>query len=738
SDPEIDGTRGGFARLAAAVKEIRKEKEKAGKEVLLLSAGDFLGGSPFSWLSLRGEAAELKLMQKSGYQAAVMGNHEFDYGPELLAEYLKEAGYPDAHSDLSILASNLEAPADSLFREDNLYREKRIIEMDNGLKIGILGIQGENSVSMIKDSGDLTFANSVKTAQKMTAELNKEADVIIALTHSGIREDLKLAREIPALDLIIGGHSHTRLDEVIETDETLIAQAGSKLEYLGQLDLSYDLEAEELKLNKEQSGLLELNAEIAADPEMKTLIDDYKDQFNNQIAEITEYQHYLEPVTESDFKIQAGPPLSESPAGNFITDAMRLKSEEITGENVDIAVKTNGSIRKDIVPGRNGEISFYELAETVGLGRGRDSYPGYPVISAYLNGREVKELLELAVLAEEFMGNSSFLQFSGLRYNYDPGAAVLTTLPLSNQPLPSLEAVEKAEIYNGDGVQDKDGDDYKAIYDDQLYKVVTDSYLIDYLPYVNNLIPQLNIIPKNKKGEPLLLDKREQFKIYHSGGRELKIWETVVDFAAEQENEAGEAKIPAYYQNHQNRINQVKINEGDDLSLRGGSLHSFPLKNPAENDSLDLDPLEGYKIAAVYEINQLSNLTAGYNYLRAEDKKTGHQEEFELQGVNFNYSYNLSRLLKAAGYNLYFDLKPKIGSGYYQTEYNLAGTGYQDSNLAFNLGLKAEKLLAANFKLTGELNYRFLKLDFENENQEQILNKDLSGVELSLGLLYQF
>ncbi|MFW5736827.1 MAG: outer membrane beta-barrel protein, partial [Halanaerobium sp.] len=134
----------------------------------------------------------------------------------------------------------------------------------------------------------------------------------------------------------------------------------------------------------------------------------------------------------------------------------------------------------------------------------------------------------------------------------------------------------------------------------------------------------------------------------------------------------------------------------------------------------------------------LSNLTAGYNYLRAEDKKTGHQEEFELQGVNFNYSYNLSRLLKAAGYNLYFDLKPKIGSGYYQTEYNLAGTGYQDSNLAFNLGLKAEKLLAANFKLTGELNYRFLKLDFENENQEQILNKDLSGVELSLGLLYQF
>ncbi|MFN2341188.1 MAG: 5'-nucleotidase C-terminal domain-containing protein [Halanaerobium sp.] len=738
TDPKNDQTRGGFARLAAAVKKIRKEKEKAGEEILLLSAGDFLGGSPFAWLALEGEAAELKLMQKLGYQAAVLGNHEFDYGAERLAEYLKEADYPKAHSDLSILASNLKAPANSPFTEDNLYQEKKIIEMDNGLKIGIFGLQGEDSAALIKDSGNLTFNNSIKTAEKMTSELEDEVDLIIALTHSGIKEDLKLASELPEIDIIIGGHSHLKLQEVIESGQTIIAQAGSKLEFLGRLDLSYDLETEKLELQKEQSGLLKLNAEIEADPEMENLVDNYKDKFNSQITKITNYEHYLEPVAESDFVIRAGPPLSESPAGNFITDAMRLMSEKITGENVDIAVKTNGSIRKNIVPGRNGKISFYELAETVGLGKGKDAYPGYPVITGYLSGREVKELLELAVLAEEFAGNSSFLQFSGLRYDYDPAAAVLTTLPVSNQPLPSLEAVENAEIYNGAGVQDKDGDDYKAIYDDQLYKIVTDSYLIDYLPYVNNLIPQLNIIPKNESGEPLLIDNRKQFKIFHAGSRELKVWETVVDFAAEQKNNEGKAQIPDYYQNQRSRINQVKIPEANPLSIRGGSLHSFTHNNLAENSDLDLSFLEGYRIAAVYKLNQLSSLAVSYNYLSAQDKKAEHQEGIELQGVNFNYSYNLSRLLKAAGYNLFFDLKPKLGSGYYMGEYNLADNSYQASNLAFNLGLEAEKNLADDFKLTGEFNYRFLKLDFESRAQSQSLNKELDSLDFSLGLLYQF
>lgn len=229
NDPEKDQTVGGFARLAAAVKEIKRKKEAAGEEVLLLSAGDFLGGSPFSWLSFKKEAAELKLMQQLGYQAAVIGNHEFDFGPKVLADYLKEAANSEGQQKLTILASNLEADADSLFAKENLYQQKKIIELKNGLKIEIFGVQGENSTALIKDQGDLIFKNSFKIAAEMAADLKDEADVIIALTHSGIMDDLKLAHQLPEIDLIMGGHSHTVLKEPIDTGKTIVVQAGPKM-----------------------------------------------------------------------------------------------------------------------------------------------------------------------------------------------------------------------------------------------------------------------------------------------------------------------------------------------------------------------------------------------------------------------------------------------------------------------------------------------------------------------------
>jgi len=85
---------------------------REGEPVLLLDAGDFLGGSAFAWLALRGYAAELTIMQKMGYDAVAIGNHEYDYGPDVLAQYLLKAGYPEAHQKTLVLASNTEAPPD--------------------------------------------------------------------------------------------------------------------------------------------------------------------------------------------------------------------------------------------------------------------------------------------------------------------------------------------------------------------------------------------------------------------------------------------------------------------------------------------------------------------------------------------------------------------------------------------------------------------------------------------------
>jgi len=121
---------GGLARLAAAVDGIRQNKREEGEPVLLLDAGDFLGGAAFAWLALHGYAAELTVMQEMGYDAVVIGNHEYDYGPDVLARYLLKAGYPEAHRQTLVLASNTKAPEDHPLAARDLYRNTGMFELE--------------------------------------------------------------------------------------------------------------------------------------------------------------------------------------------------------------------------------------------------------------------------------------------------------------------------------------------------------------------------------------------------------------------------------------------------------------------------------------------------------------------------------------------------------------------------------------------------------------------------------
>ena len=89
---------------------MRDAKAALDEPVVLINAGDFTGGTVFSWLTLQGEATELKLMQQMGYDVAAIGNHEFDYSPDVLARCLAEAGYPEAHAKTALLGTNLLIP----------------------------------------------------------------------------------------------------------------------------------------------------------------------------------------------------------------------------------------------------------------------------------------------------------------------------------------------------------------------------------------------------------------------------------------------------------------------------------------------------------------------------------------------------------------------------------------------------------------------------------------------------
>ncbi|MFO7952643.1 MAG: bifunctional metallophosphatase/5'-nucleotidase [Bacillota bacterium] len=565
-----DPTIGGYARLATAVNRIKEEKNADSEPVLLFSGGDFIGGTAFSWLVPENYAPELSVKQKIGYDAVVIGNHEFDYGADVLADYLGEAGYPDAHSDTAVLVSNVNVPSEHPLADKNLYRENHIITLENGLKIGLFGLMGKDAVEIATEYAPLEFTDQHEAARKMVGDLKTQgAQVIVALAHSGVGEDRQLAEAVPGIDLIIGGHCHTALQEPIIENDTIIVQAGAYLEYLGRLDLAYDLAADSVQIRNKENEiplLYRLDSSYTVDPDIDQAVGVYKEKLNNLVTERTDgqFRHILDPVVISDFKIPDYPPLQETPFGNFVTDAMRLVAKEKTDHDPDFAVQANGAIRGSVVPGSMphslGQVSFYDLTELVGLGYGPDGKAGYPLVAVYLTGEEILRVLEVAALIEEVMDNTYFLQFSGLRYQYNPENAVLFNVPILDLPLPTARAVLNAERYTKEGRQGIDDREYALIEkgEQELYCLITDSLVVSFFPMIGELLPQLEITLKDREGNPLSEEELEK-QILYVNGEELKVWQAVVEYAANQpEGETGFPEVESYYASTAGRINPVR------------------------------------------------------------------------------------------------------------------------------------------------------------------------------------
>jgi 2',3'-cyclic-nucleotide 2'-phosphodiesterase (5'-nucleotidase family) len=533
---------GGFARLATAVNEIRESKSRQSEPVLLLDAGDLLGGGAFAWLTLNGSAPELTIIQEMGYDAVTIGNHEYDYSPDILAQYLLKAEYPEAHQETLVLASNTEAPPDHPLAAKDLYRNTGTFELENGLKVGVFGIIGEDAILSMGDSGDVQFLDQHQTARQIVDELEEQgADVIVAISHSGVEEDRGLAKKVPGIDIIVGGHCHAALHQPVLQGTTIIVQAGSL-------------------------GMYPIDSSFACDPQIDTLVNQYTLDLNAYVQSVTggEFDDIMSTVARSDFVLSNLPPFNETSLGNFVADAMRFVAQEFTGEKVDIAGQANGNIRGSISPGTMGysagNISFYEIIESTSVGRGLDDYPGCPIASVYLTGEDVRRVLEITILLQEFMGDSYFLHFSGLRYSYNPTNAVLLTVPFVNLPVPTTRAVTRAELYTGDGIQSRNSEEYMPLKrgDERLYHVVTNAYLLLFLPLVTEMLPQLEVAPKNADGEPVPLDRVDELIIRHADGRELKLWEAVVIYAAAQPHgESGVPQVPDYYSSVSGRMTKV-------------------------------------------------------------------------------------------------------------------------------------------------------------------------------------
>lgn len=235
----MDGSRnqglGGVAARAALIEEIRQE----GGEVLLLDAGDIFQGTPYFNL-YKGEP-EIKAMSRMGYDAATMGNHDFDAGLENFAFQLQHANFP-------ILICNYDFSETAM---ESKFQPYKIFQKGN-LKIGVFGI-GIELRGLVPDNlyGKTVYTQPIEAANRTADLLHKKGcDMIICLSHLGDRypddkvSDEILARETYDIDLIIGGHTHRFFPEPRKYrnrkgGDTLVNQVGWAGIQLGRLDYSF-------------------------------------------------------------------------------------------------------------------------------------------------------------------------------------------------------------------------------------------------------------------------------------------------------------------------------------------------------------------------------------------------------------------------------------------------------------------------------------------------------------------
>ena len=383
----------GIDRIAAVYKNT--------PNALLVDAGDAFHGLPAATL---GKGADIAaLMTEAGYDAMVVGNHEFNYGWERLAELRGIAGFP-------ILASNVT-------RNGSHFLDDTVILEVNGVKVGLFGITTESTAAgsaMPEYIAGLVFEDPVTTAREKTEALKKQGvHVVVALCHLGIEPyngtlSSELAREVPGIDVIIDSHSHSELPEGLMENGVLIAQAGQHGNNIGKVTISVENGKIAAKtaviINFEEARQTEPDEAVAA-----------------KLSEISSKLEAMlsEPAGESKDAMSSsespGVRTQEMPLGNLAADAYR----EIAA--ADIAVTNAGGLRADITPGvitKGDIISILPFGNTL-------------MVKA-VTPAVLRETLENSVsgivtdgegnIDHEKSAEGRFLQVSGFSFVYDPSA----------------------------------------------------------------------------------------------------------------------------------------------------------------------------------------------------------------------------------------------------------------------------------------------------------------------------
>ncbi|HBT73640.1 MAG TPA: bifunctional metallophosphatase/5'-nucleotidase [Lysinibacillus sp.] len=446
-------------KLATAVKEQRAAKEN----VLTLHAGDAFSGTLY-FNEFHGQA-DLALLNEIGFDAMVFGNHEFDLGssPEghqALVDFIKGAKFPfvDANTDFSADDKFTGLFTDLISSEpENGKIYSGIVKEINGEKVGIFGLTTEETKD-IASPNKVKFTNYIEEAEKAVAAFEgMGVNKIIALTHIGYNDnpnvdnDILLAQNVPGIDVIVGGHDHTKLEEpfVVDTntvgeakDATLIVQANEYVKYLGTLDVTFDGDG---VVTKYKGELIDLG-KVAEDKKLVKLLAPYKakvDEVNNKEIGVTLKEALANPRS-SETSLESVRS-NETALGNIITDGMLAKAQKFTDKTVVMALQNGGGIREAIPA---GNITVGQVITVLPFGN--------TLALMDATGAELKAAFEVS-LKNVPNENGGFLHIAGAKLQYDSSKE-------AGSRVVSVEYFDKAT------------GKYVPLQDDKRYTVATNAY----------------------------------------------------------------------------------------------------------------------------------------------------------------------------------------------------------------------------------------------------------------------
>ena len=537
----VDGEQkevGGFAKI----KTLINEKKKEDPDTLILDGGDFSMGTLIQTV-YDTEAAELRMLGYLGYDVTTFGNHEFDYRSQGLANMLK-AAKSSGETLPEIVVCNVDW--DSMEKAGlndgqkqiqsafETYGVKDYVMVQKGdVKIAVVGVFGKDALECAPTC-ELSFKDPVEAVKKTVEEIkkNEEADMIACVSHGGTWEDESksedelLAKAVPDLDLIISGHTHSELQEAIRHGNTYIVSCGEYGRNLGSLSMTQNSDG---RWNLSAYELIPVSEDVKADKATQERIDALMDTVDtNYLADFgyTRKEVLAQNDVEFNSLEEMGTEHKELNLGDIMADAYVYaveNSEYYDGDPVDVAVVPSGTVRDTYT---KGDITVEDVYNSFSLGIGKDGVAGYPLINAYLTGKELKLVAEVDASISDFM-TTARLYCSGLNFTYNPHRII-------------LNKVTDCYLTRADGERTE-------IEDDKLYHVVTDLYTGQMLGSVMKMsYGLLSLEPKDKDGNPI--ENLEDHAVME-GNKELKAWDAIARYMQSFDDADGDgiANVSEYY-----------------------------------------------------------------------------------------------------------------------------------------------------------------------------------------------